>query len=99
MSQGTFDGLISSDESCNSAKLVDSGMRHALQDDQGMIAYVPLLNQDFWNKLDPKLQETMAKLWTDNIPAWREAPRKRRTCARGPDLAGRDVRRRAAGGT
>ncbi len=73
MSQGTFDGLISSDESVNTAKLVDSGMRHALHDDQAMIAYVPLLNQAFWNKLDPKLQETMARLWTSHIPAWREA--------------------------
>jgi TRAP-type transport system periplasmic protein len=73
MSQGTFDGLISSDESVNTAKLVDSGMRHALHDDQAMIAYVPLLNQAFWNKLDPKLQETMATLWTSHMPAWREA--------------------------
>jgi C4-dicarboxylate-binding protein DctP len=73
MSQGNFDGLISSDESVNTAKLVDSGMRHALHDDQAMIAYVPLLNQAFWQKLDPKLQATMIRLWTDHMPAWRES--------------------------
>jgi C4-dicarboxylate-binding protein DctP len=73
MSQGNFDGLISSDESVNTAKLVDSGMRHALHDDQAMIAYVPLLNQAFWNKLDPELRDTMARLWTEHMPAWRQA--------------------------
>ena len=72
MSQGNFDGLISSDESVNTAKLVDSGMRHALHDDQAMIAYVPMLNQTFWQKLDPKLQASMAALWTQHMPAWRQ---------------------------
>jgi TRAP-type C4-dicarboxylate transport system substrate-binding protein len=71
MSQGTFDGLISSNESTNSAKLYDSGMRYSLQDQQGMGLYVPLANQAFWAKLGPKLQETVLKLWSDNLPAWR----------------------------
>ena len=34
MSQGTFDGLISSNESVNSAKLFDSGLRYSLQDNR-----------------------------------------------------------------
>jgi len=71
MSQGTFDGLISTDESANTAKLYDSGLRHSIQDHQGMGLYVPMVNKDFWAKLDPKLQETIAKLWADNIPAYR----------------------------
>ncbi len=71
MSQGTFDGLISSNESCNSAKLYDSGMRHSLQDHQGIGLYVPLVNQDFWAKLGAKLQDTVRQLWTDNLPAYR----------------------------
>jgi TRAP-type C4-dicarboxylate transport system substrate-binding protein len=82
MSQGTFDGLISSDESVNTAKLVDSGMRHALHDDQAMITYVPLLDQAFWSKLDPKLQETLATLWTSHIPAWRETAANAQRLAR-----------------
>jgi len=71
MSQGTFDGLISTDESVNSAKLYDSGMRHSLQDRQGMGLYVPMMNHDFWGKLGPKLQQAVVKLWSDNLPAWR----------------------------
>ena len=71
MSQGTFDGLISTNESVNSAKLFDSGLRHSLQDRQGMGLYVPMMNRDFWAKLGGKLQETVLKLWADNLPGYR----------------------------
>jgi len=82
MSQGTFDGLISSDESTNSAKLVDSGLRHALHDDQAMVTYVPMLNPAFWNKLGPKLQDVMTTLWREHTSAWREASVKAQQRAR-----------------
>jgi TRAP-type C4-dicarboxylate transport system substrate-binding protein len=71
MSQGTFDGLISTNESTNSSKLYDSGMKHSLQDNQGMGLYVPLVNQQFWAKIGPKLQETVLGLWSENLPTWR----------------------------
>ena len=71
MSQGTFDGLITTNESADSSKLFDSGMRHSLQDHQGMGLYVPLMNQEFWGKLGPKLQQTVLSLWKDNLPAYR----------------------------
>lgn len=71
MSQGTFDGLISSNESVNSAKLYDSGLRHSLQDRQAIAFYVPMVNQAFWTKLGPKLQETMLRIWAENLPTWR----------------------------
>jgi TRAP-type transport system periplasmic protein len=82
MSQGMFDGLISSDESANSARLVDSGLRYALHDDQAMVTYVPMLNQDFWNRLGPNLQDVMATLWREHLPAWREASVKAQQHAR-----------------
>jgi C4-dicarboxylate-binding protein DctP len=71
MSQGTFDGLISSNESVNSAKLYESGMRYSLQDRQAIAFYVPLVNQSFWAKLGPKLQETVLRIWAENLPTWR----------------------------
>ena len=83
LSQGTFDGLISTNESTNSAKLFDSGMRHSLQDNMGMGLYVPLVNQAFWTKIGPKMQETVLKLWADNLPAWRDSTAKRQAAARG----------------
>lgn len=82
LSQGTFDGLISTNESTNSSKLYDSGMRHSLQDGMGMGLYVPLVNQAFWTKLGPKLQETVLKLWADNLPTWRENTAKSQLRAR-----------------
>jgi C4-dicarboxylate-binding protein DctP len=82
MSQGTFDGLISSNESVNSAKLVDSGLRHSLQDEQGLGLYVPLVNKDFWGKLDPKLQEAILKLWADNLPTYRANTAKQQQSGR-----------------
>jgi C4-dicarboxylate-binding protein DctP len=71
MSQGTFDGLISTNESVYSSKLFDSGMRYSLQDHQAMGLYIPLVNHDFWAKLGPDLQATMTKLWADSIAGYR----------------------------
>jgi len=82
MSQGTFDGLISSNESCNSSKLYDSGLRHSLQDRQGMGLYVPMVNQAFWGRIGPKMQETMRHLWSENLPAWRANTAKSQQNAR-----------------
>jgi TRAP-type C4-dicarboxylate transport system substrate-binding protein len=82
MSQGTFDGLISSNESTRSSKLYDSGMRYSMQDRQGMGLYVPMVSQGFWTKVGPKLQETMLKLWSDNLPGWRANSAKAQEAAR-----------------
>jgi TRAP-type C4-dicarboxylate transport system substrate-binding protein len=82
MSQGTFDGLISTNESTNSSKLYDSGMRHSLQDHQGMGLYVPLVNQAFWDKIGPKMRATMMKLWADSLPTWRASTAKSQEHAR-----------------
>jgi TRAP-type C4-dicarboxylate transport system substrate-binding protein len=82
MSQGTFDGLISSNESVNSAKLFDSGLRYSLQDKQGMGLYVPMVNPAFWQKLGPKLQETATRLWADNIATYRDNTAKQQESGR-----------------
>jgi C4-dicarboxylate-binding protein DctP len=71
LSQGTFDALISTNESTNSSKLYDSGMQHSLQDRQGMGLYVPMLNEEFFTKIGPKLQHTILRLWSESLPTWR----------------------------
>jgi C4-dicarboxylate-binding protein DctP len=91
MSQGTFDGLISTNESTNSSKLFDSGMRYSLQDHQGMGLYVPLVNQAFWDKIGPKMQETVLKIWADNLPTWRANSAKSQAHAR-DELAQHNVK-------
>jgi TRAP-type C4-dicarboxylate transport system substrate-binding protein len=71
LSQGTFDGLVSSNESLVSAKLWDSGVKYALEDHQFTAEYIPLLSQLFWDKLAPDLQKMMTDIWAQNIPAYR----------------------------
>lgn len=71
LSQGTFDGLITTNESCNSSKLYDSGVRHTLQDHQGMGLYVPMMNRNFAAKVGPKLRDEIMKIWMENLPTWR----------------------------
>ncbi len=83
MSQGTFDALISTNESVNSAKLFDSGMRHSLQDQQAAAFYIPLVSNDFLSKVGPDLKATMTKLWADNIAAYRANSAKAQANARG----------------
>ncbi|HXP75097.1 MAG TPA: TRAP transporter substrate-binding protein DctP [Stellaceae bacterium] len=82
MSQGTFDGLISTNESTNSSKLYDSGMRYSLQDRQAAAFYVPLVSRDFLTKLGPELQATMTKLWAENIAGYRANSAKAQANAR-----------------
>lgn len=71
MSQGNFDGLITTNDSTLTAKLFDSGMRHSLQDDQAYSYYMPMMNHAFWQKLGPKMQATMRGLWSENLAAYR----------------------------
>jgi TRAP-type C4-dicarboxylate transport system substrate-binding protein len=71
LSQGTFDGLVSSNESLVSAKLWDSGVKFALEDHQFIAEYIPLLSQVFWDKLSPDQQKMMTDLWAQNIPTYR----------------------------
>ena len=71
LSQGTFDGLVSSNESLVSAKLWDAGVKYALEDHQFIAEYIPLLSQVFWDKLAPDQQKMMTDLWAQNVPAYR----------------------------
>jgi len=82
LSQGTFDGLVSSNESLASAKLWDSGVKYALADRQFTAEYIPLMSQTFWDKLSPDLQKIMTDVWAQNIPAYRSNMAAAQTKAR-----------------
>ncbi len=71
LSQGTFDGLVSSDESVNSAQLWDAGVKYSLADRQFTAEYIPMVSGAFWQKLSPELQKLMTELWADNLPTYR----------------------------
>jgi TRAP-type C4-dicarboxylate transport system substrate-binding protein len=71
LSQGTFDGLITTNESIASVKLWEAGVRYALQDHSSFAAYIPMLSHTFWTALPADLQTVMTALWAENIPVYR----------------------------
>jgi C4-dicarboxylate-binding protein DctP len=71
LSQGTFDALQSTDESCASAKLWDAGLRFGLIDHQNMGDYIPMISESFWGALTPALRTLVTDLWAANIGIYR----------------------------
>jgi TRAP-type C4-dicarboxylate transport system substrate-binding protein len=71
LSQGAFDGLITSHETVASGQFWESGIRHAFEDHQFCGEYIPLLSVAFWQKLSPDLQQAFTELWRDNVAAYR----------------------------
>ena len=71
LSQGTFDGFISTNESCASGKLWEAGVRYSYQDHQYVGQYMPMISGAFWSKLTPDLQKIMLDTWAANIAAYR----------------------------
>jgi C4-dicarboxylate-binding protein DctP len=84
LSQGTFDGLITTNETIASAQFWESGVRHGLEDRQFTGVYVPIVSRAFWEKLAPELQQTLTGLWRQNIADYRS--RMARAQARARDL-------------
>jgi C4-dicarboxylate-binding protein DctP len=83
LSQGTFDALISSDESINSAKLWEAGVKYSLADHQFMAQYIPQVSLIFWNKLSPAQQKMMTDLWQANIEGYSKGALASQDKARG----------------
>jgi C4-dicarboxylate-binding protein DctP len=71
LSQGTFDAISSTDESCASSKLWEAGLRYGLRDHSFLGEYVPLVSDAFMGKLPAELQKLLIDTWAENIPAYR----------------------------
>jgi C4-dicarboxylate-binding protein DctP len=71
LSQGAFDALQTTSESCASAKLWDSGLHFGLVDHQNMGNYIPLIGETFWATLSPALKSLVTDLWAANICNYR----------------------------
>ena len=65
LSQGTFDGLITTNETIASAHYWEAGIRHALEDHQFIGEYIPIVSLAFWKKLSPDLQALLTALEGD----------------------------------
>jgi len=71
LSQGTFDGLITSFETVASGQYWESGIRHAFEDRQFCGEYIPIVSLAFWQKLSPDLRQLFTDLWQENVAAYR----------------------------
>ena len=71
LSQGTFDGFVSTNESVATAKLWEAGVKYSYQDHQYVGQYMPMISGTFWAKLSPAVQKTMVDLWAANIATYR----------------------------
>lgn len=71
LSQGTFDGFVSTNESCATAKLWEAGVKYSYQDHQYVGQYMPMISQAFWSKLTPDVQKLMTEIWFSNISTYR----------------------------
>jgi TRAP-type C4-dicarboxylate transport system substrate-binding protein len=71
LSQGTFDGLITSFETIASGQYWESGIRHSLEDHQFIGEYIPVVSLAFWQKLSPELQHIFTELWKENVATYR----------------------------
>jgi TRAP-type transport system periplasmic protein len=81
LSQGTFDGLISSPETVASGKLWDAGIKYAVEDRTMFGQYVPLVNEAFWERLPPDLQKILADTWNADIGEFRSEAAKSQAAA------------------
>jgi TRAP-type transport system periplasmic protein len=71
LSQGTFDGFVSTNESVSSAKLWEAGVKYSYQDHQYVGQYIPMMSETFWAKLTPETKKIMVDLWKANIGTYR----------------------------
>lgn len=71
LSQGTFDGVISTNESCASAQLWEAGLKYALLDHQNVNCYVPLISEAFYAGLPADLQKLVLDTWAAHIADYR----------------------------
>jgi len=82
LSQGTFDGLVTTDQSLAAAQFWDVGIKYSLADRGFIGEYIPMVSQLFWNKLTPDLQALMTGLWDSHIAEYRRATLASQVAAR-----------------
>ncbi|WP_168195372.1 TRAP transporter substrate-binding protein DctP [Bradyrhizobium sp. NAS80.1] len=71
LSQGTFDGISTTNETVASMKLWDAGIRFALEDHQFLGVYVPVLSNAFAEKLSDADRQLFKTVWAEKIGQYR----------------------------
>lgn len=81
LTQGTVDGLMTTHESSRSAKLWDSGVKFAYNDQQAFLQYVPMVSSIQWDKLTPAVRDVITNTWAETVGPARKFAEKRQADA------------------
>ena len=67
----TVDGVLTTHESVRSAKLWDSGLKYAYDDNQTFFQYVPVMSNKAWERLPADLQKLIVDIWEVKVDSVR----------------------------
>jgi TRAP-type C4-dicarboxylate transport system substrate-binding protein len=81
LTQGTVDGLMTTHETVRSAKLWDSGVKFAYNDQQAFLQYVPMVSRVQWDKLTPAVRDIITNTWAETVGPARSFAKKRQADA------------------
>jgi TRAP-type C4-dicarboxylate transport system substrate-binding protein len=87
LAQGTFDGLITSNETAASGSLWEARVHNVLEDHQAFNAYVPLIGGAFWQKLSADQQALLTDIWDGGLSGYRANMAAAQAAARGKLIA------------
>ena len=82
LQRNTVDGVLTTFESVRSAKLWDSGLKHAYEDNQGFFQYVPVMSRRAWDGLPEDLQKLIVETWEAKVDSVRALAKERQQSAR-----------------
>ncbi|MEZ5856767.1 MAG: hypothetical protein R3D67_19225 [Hyphomicrobiaceae bacterium] len=81
LQRGTMDGLMTTFRSVRSAKLWDSGLKFAFENNQSFTQYVPIMSQRSWKKYPKDIQDLIVKVWAEKIDGVRDLAEQRQKSA------------------
>lgn len=67
LSQGTIDGILTTNETIRSAQLWEAGVSSGFLDSVQTLYYVPIVNRGFWASLTDDQRTTFTDLWNQAI--------------------------------
>ncbi|MGD9806112.1 MAG: TRAP transporter substrate-binding protein DctP [Hyphomicrobiaceae bacterium] len=77
LQRGTIDGLSTTFESARSAKLWDSGVKHAYVANQSFSQYLPVIGGRSWAKYPKEIQDLIVSSWEAKVDDLRKRARDR----------------------
>jgi len=82
LQRSTVDGLFTTYESIRSAKLWDSGVKYAYENNQNFLQYVPCISGKAWKSYPKEIQDLIVTVWEEKIGAIRDKADERQKSAK-----------------